>query len=557
MGMTNEELRERNARLVAQVKQFSRMEQRLFASRRRIETQTHRIAALNEFALSAPRCRSDVEIFQRLLDLACAHLSTQAVLLVFSRPSGDEKPTVLLRTADDPTREVEIPVDCRAVLREPAVLDQVLILPAVDPTSSYAPLFSSLERIAPSSDWERSTLWRTHLVLPIGSEPRPEGRRAVLVARCAVGSFRDDLIDETDQTFLQLLGRHTASAIEIVELQADLEQRVERRTRELASANQRQRESLASLDEAQMQLLQRMSELIRTREQLVQAEKAALAGRLAAAVAHEVNNPLAFMKTNLGLLSDQAAQTRRLWTAASTAAASLASAAGPEASAAARALKEALGSADELRWIVDELPEIVAETQEGARRIAELVRGLSALAGREGQPSPEAVDVGEAVAQAVVGVSEADRRGMIVELPPNPGVLAWISREDLRVSLLSLVRFLCGPKLRSAHASGATTIRVQEDAGGPYIALTAEHVHLSEEERRQLFDPRVEAAETMRGVRDRFSVELVLIYQMLLRNRAELSANDGPVGLTLRIVLQRPPEGSHCALHGAGDPGSK
>ncbi|BAL25587.1 ATP-binding protein [Azoarcus sp. KH32C] len=70
----------------------------------------------------------------------------------------------------------------------------------------------------------------------------------------------------------------------------ELEERVEERTRELTEANTR--------------LQQTNEELVRTHQQLLQSEKMASIGQLAAGVAHEINNPIGFVTSNLGTLDE-------------------------------------------------------------------------------------------------------------------------------------------------------------------------------------------------------------------------------------------------------------
>jgi signal transduction histidine kinase len=69
--------------------------------------------------------------------------------------------------------------------------------------------------------------------------------------------------------------------------------------RSLAASEQRYRELAESLE---IRVRDRTEELARAMSQLVQQEKMASVGRLAAGVAHEINNPLAFVTSNLQTL---------------------------------------------------------------------------------------------------------------------------------------------------------------------------------------------------------------------------------------------------------------
>lgn len=84
-----------------------------------------------------------------------------------------------------------------------------------------------------------------------------------------------------------------------------LEQRVAARTRALEEANQALRRERSE----QTRLIQALRQ---TQSQLVQSEKMASVGVLAAGVAHEINNPLAFVSANLAMLNDYVPQLLQL-----------------------------------------------------------------------------------------------------------------------------------------------------------------------------------------------------------------------------------------------------
>ena len=91
------------------------------------------------------------------------------------------------------------------------------------------------------------------------------------------------------QTLVSEHERKQMAEQELIELNYTLEDKVERRTEKLKAKN--------------LELENLNHELAETQEQLVQSEKMASVGQLAAGVAHEINNPIGFVTSNLETLT--------------------------------------------------------------------------------------------------------------------------------------------------------------------------------------------------------------------------------------------------------------
>lgn len=82
------------------------------------------------------------------------------------------------------------------------------------------------------------------------------------------------------------------------------ERLLEEKSLELYKSNQALLAKNETVAEQKEKLQQKVDELEQTRLQLVQSEKMAVVGQLAAGVAHEINNPVGFISSNLGTLKD-------------------------------------------------------------------------------------------------------------------------------------------------------------------------------------------------------------------------------------------------------------
>ena len=204
---------------------------------------------------------------------------------------------------------------------------------------------------------------------------------------------RHDELGVLAAAFAQMLEKLYAQQAHIGKINADLAERVRERTQELARTSEA------------------LSQLERTQQQLVLADRRISVGRLAAGVAHEVNNPLAFLSGNLEFVSQELPELLRLVD---------------------RGDSEARVAA---RHVVEELCGAVADSRQGARRVTHIVRGLKTFA-RDDDDRRENLRLDGPVEAAIeMALHEIKHRARLVR---RYGTVPWVLASEVRLSQVFL-----------------------------------------------------------------------------------------------------------------------
>jgi two-component system, NtrC family, sensor kinase len=150
---------------------------------------------------------------------------------------------------------------------------------------------------------------------------------------------------------VQFLGEFSAAFNSMVESLAHAREELVAKNYQLATAYQK-------LKAAQAQLLQQ--------------EKMASVGQLAAGMAHEINNPIGFVMSNLGTFRDYSRALKEYIEAADRMLARI-----PEAD---RKALEALRGKLDVAYIFEDLPTLLDQTAGGTKRVQEIVQNLKNFA---------------------------------------------------------------------------------------------------------------------------------------------------------------------------------
>jgi signal transduction histidine kinase len=241
-----------------------------------------------------------------------------------------------------------------------------------------------------------------------------------------------------------------------------LETRVLERTRELADAN------TALVGERQA-LVDSIARLQHTQARLLQSEKMAAVGQLAAGVAHEINNPIGFVSSNLGSLSGYVEHMLTLLAAYEKIR--------PGMPAALRAGIESLPAHAELNYIREDAPDLLRESKEGLARVKRIVNDLRDFA-RMDTAERAPTDIHAVLDSALqVAGNEIKYKAEVVKdyaaLPPVVGNAAQLGQVfvNLLVNAAQAIEGHGTVTLRTGVASESVWIDISDTGSGMSLEI--------------------------------------------------------------------------------------
>ena len=250
--------------------------------------------------------------------------------------------------------------------------------------------------------------------------------------------------------------------IENIALTKGLEQRVQERTRELEEA---------------------MEALKNAQTQLVQQEKMVSIGQLAAGVAHEINNPVAFVSTNLRTLKEYVEELSRLIAKTNEMEQALES---EDLSRMRSLCTEVIALKQEMNldFIMEDLEHLIEESLEGTERVRRIVMDLRHFSHR-GEEEMRYADLNEELESTlnIVWNELKYKATVIKEYGDLPQIHCYPT--ELNQVFMNLL-------VNAAHAipdRGEITVRTYQENGKVFVQICDTGEGIPKENLPKLFEP--------------------------------------------------------------------
>lgn len=269
----------------------------------------------------------------------------------------------------------------------------------------------------------------------------------------------------------------------------------------------------------------RQEELIRklaeAHSQLLQSEKMASIGQLAAGVAHEINNPIAFVNSNLGTLQHYVADLCKALSAYEQSEKELL----PETQSAIDALKQAV----DLVYVREDVNQLLTESMDGLQRVKRIVQALRNFSQAE-KTEMQYTNLEDELNSLIslIGIDLNEKIALIKEFGSIPEI------QCIPAQLSQVFMNLLTNAMQAIDDQGCITLRTGRDPDAVWVEVQDTGSGIAPDNLGRIFDPFF----TTKPVGTGPGLGLSISYGIVKRHGGRIDVESAVgKGSTFRVVL--------------------
>ncbi len=299
---------------------------------------------------------------------------------------------------------------------------------------------------------------------------------------------------------------------------------LKRNREELIRKNQELEESRKNVQLTLERLGVAYEELKTTQAKILQQEKMASIGQLAAGVAHEINNPMAFIASNLGTLDKYIRRLKDFIQAQSETIKSL---------KAIEAIEKLDKKRKELKldYTIDDIDLLVKESRDGSERVQKIVQELNRFSRMDNAEYKEA-NINECMESSINIVwNELKQKAT---LHKDYGNLPQTKCYPLKLNQV-FINLLINA-IQAIEKKGKIKIKTWEKGGSIWVTVSDTGCGITRENQSKIFEPFFTTKEVGKGT----GLGLSISYEIMQRHKGEISfeSKEGKgTTFTIRIPL--------------------
>ena len=284
------------------------------------------------------------------------------------------------------------------------------------------------------------------------------------------------------------------------------------------------------LNEQNQDLQNALTTLKTTQAHMVQQEKMAGIGQLAAGVAHEINNPLGFVTSNFSVLKDYQAKLDMLFTVLDA----LRQDDGFRASGASNSLEKAWKDST-IDYIRSDLPELIVDTQDGLKRIAAIVNALKTFSRSSMLEEKSPYDLNEGIRTTLIIANNMIKYTSVVVFDPGQFPPIRADGGQINQVLLNIIINATQAIKQKQTKDGLISIKTFLDNGYVCCEISDTGCGMTDDVVKRIFEPFF----TTKPIGQGTGLGLSLAYDIIVhkhQGKIEVSSQFG-VGTLFRILL--------------------